>query len=131
MGNSSPVGLGETLFTPELVITAKVGGTSTLNKGQVVKLSSAMGTDGIPTVVAAAAGETAYGVALRTGAVGEYIPILKRGYVTVTAAGSITAGALVKPAAAGKVQTATAFEMGWAETGASADGDTLLIRVVL
>lgn len=130
MANSSPVGLGETLFTPELVITAKVG-SGGVAKGQVVKLSAAMGLDGIPTVVAAGAGEQAYGVALQTGAAGAYITVLKRGHVTVTAAGSITAGAMVKPAANGKVQSATAFELGWAETGASSDGDTLLVRVML
>lgn len=129
MTNTSPIGLGETLFTPEAVITAKASGT--ISKGQVVKLSAAMGADGIPTVTAAGAGEQAYGVALQAGSSGAYITVLKRGHVTVTAAGAITAGSIVKPAANGKVQAATAFELGWAETGASADGDTLLVRVVL
>jgi len=129
MGNTSPVGLGETLHTPEWVETCKAGGTIT--KGQVVKLSSAPGSDGIATVAAAAATEIAYGVALRNASSGDYIPVLKRGYVTVTAAGSVTAGGYIKPAAGGKVQAATAFEMGWAVTGASNDGDTLLVRVVL
>jgi len=131
MANTSPVGLGETLHTPEWVETCKAGGS--ISKGQAVKLSSAPGADGIATVVATTAvTEVGYGVALKSGASGDYIPVLKQGYVTVTAAGAINAGGTISVAANGKVaaQSTNPF-FGYAITAASADGDTLLVRVVV
>jgi hypothetical protein len=90
-------------------------------------------------------GDDAIGVAVKTVALGEMCPVLKRGRVKVTANGAITRGKAVCSAADGKVTqlvdqpvneggsaTYTIFynrKLGTALETASADGDLIFIDV--
>ncbi|MEM3646589.1 MAG: hypothetical protein QW334_00390 [Thermofilum sp.] len=99
-----------------------------MTKGQVVKISAAATLDG-PTVVASTAGAVALGVAIETGAQGNYVGVLIYGPVKVTGGGSISAGGKVEPGAGKVVALSTGTPIGTALTGASADGDTLLVWI--
>jgi len=156
MADTGPKSLGETLFTPNPadIITCKSG--AAIAKGAAVKLSAAMGADGVPTVIITAAlNDLGYGVALKAAsAANEYIPVLKTGWVKMTAGGAITLGAPIKATSAGKVVAAvntvtipsgattvlsssaqpsmtveSGVAFGIAETTAAADGDTFMARI--
>ena len=74
-----------------------------ITKGQVVKLDTH--TDGeLGSVSPAGDGDKPIGVALKDAAAGDYVPVLVRGIVKVTAAGAIPLGSKVRTAAGGKVQ---------------------------
>jgi hypothetical protein len=76
-----------------------------ITKGQVVVFSAHVAGE-LPTIdVAGAAAANCLGVALKTGAIGEAIPVLKRGVVKVTASGGITGGVPIVSGAAGAVVT--------------------------
>lgn len=111
-----------------IIIRAKAGGS--ISKGQLVKVSAAADLDG-PTVVATAAGtDVGLGVAIEAASSGEYLSVLVYGPVKATAGGAVTAGAKLDPAAGGKVAAhGTGTIVGTALTGASADGDTLLVWI--
>ena len=103
-----------------------------ITKGQVVKLDTH--TDGeLGSVSPCGAGETPIGVALKSAAAGDYVPVLVRGIVKVTASGAITLGSKLKPAADGKVAAAAAADDWTTGLGRAlqtfADGDTGLIYV--
>jgi hypothetical protein len=149
MADTGPKSIGETLFepSPSEVITCLSGGAITI--GEVVKLSAAMTATEVPTVVEGTADCIPYGVALKAAsASGKYIPILKRGWVKLTAGGAITAGYNIKAGATGLAVVATIgiiggttavlshaatgngvegnIHLGIAETAASNNGDTFL-----
>jgi len=84
------------------VETFKVQTGQSVSKGDVVKLVADR------TVQQSGAGDKSIGVALRTGSAGDYIPVLVRGKVKVTAGGAISAGAAVKAGASGRVVAAVA-----------------------
>jgi len=123
--------------------TFKAG--SAVTKGYVVKLTGDL------QVEHSANNEKSIGVALKAAASGEYVPVLVRGKVKLTAAGAISVGAAVKAAGSGKVQAAvttvtiptgattvtstsaqpsmtveSGIAFGVALQSASADGDTIL-----
>ena len=155
MADTGPKALGEVLqiYSPSEVITCKAG--AAIAKGQVVKLSAAMGLDGVPTVIITATlNDFAYGCALDAAALGANLRVLKVGWVKLTAGGAITAGAPIKATAAGKAVAAvstvsipsgattvlsssaqpsmtveTGVACGIAETAASADNDTFMARI--
>jgi len=155
MGDTGPKALGEVLqaYNPSEVITCKAG--AAIAKGQIVKLSAAMGVDGVPTVViTAATNDFAYGVALDAAVSGAYLRVLKVGWVKITAGGAIAAGAAIKAGANGKALAAVStvsipsgattvlsssaqpsmtvesgVACGIAETSASADNDTFMARI--
>ena len=85
------------------VFNMKVGATVT--KGQAVKPHTHTSGE-LCSVQPAGAGDKALGVALKSGAVGDSIPVLVSGIVKVTASGAITMGAPVKSGAAGVVVAA-------------------------
>jgi hypothetical protein len=122
--------LGEPVNPEEAcIITCKAGGT--ISKGQVVAISAAFAVPDGPTVTAWSSG-AAFGVATRDASSGDSVPVLVYGLVKVTAGGSVSAGARLEPGTGGKVVTlSSGVEIGRAMTGASADGDTLLIWVRL
>ncbi len=141
---------------PEYVTGAFVGeGTvetfkagSAITKGYVVKLTGDL------QVGHSANNDKSIGIALKSAASGEYLPVLVRGKVKLTAAGAISVGAAIKAAGSGKVQAAAAtvtvpagsttvvstsaqpsmtvesgIAFGVALQSASADGDTILCIV--
>ena len=75
------------------VINMKVGATVT--KGQAVKQHTHTVGE-LCSVQPATFGSKAFGVALKSGGVGESIPVLVRGIVKMTASGVITTGSPVK-----------------------------------
>jgi len=126
---------------------------SAVTKGQVVKLDTHT-DDELGSVSPAGAGDKAEGVALKTGAAGEYIPVLQIGKVKVTGGGAITLGGKIKAGAAGKVVAAVTtvtiptdstavlstsaqpsmnveggLAFGHAEQTIGADGDTLVVSI--
>lgn len=134
MADTGPKSLGEMLFSPGPadIITCKSG--AAIAKGLLVKLSVAMGADSNPTVIiTAATGDVAYGVALKAAlAAGEYIPVLKVGWVKLSAGAAITLGAILKATSAGQAMVAAAAGLeacGVAETTAAAINDTFMARV--
>jgi len=79
-----------------------------ITKGQLVKMDTH--TDGeIGSVSPAGAGDKAIGVALKSVNAGEYVPVLIRGIVKVTASGAISIGSLVKAGANGVVVAANTY----------------------
>lgn len=99
----------------------------TITKGEILKISS-VGSDGIPVVVTAGAGEKGRYVALESGVAGKYKSALRRGLVKVTFGGAITVDAPIKAGANGKavagVRTVT-VPTGGAGTG---DGGALTVE---
>lgn len=88
-------------------LSFQVGGSSAISKGQVVYLD----TDG-KVQATTGANRKAIGVALKSGAVGEYIPVAVRGVVWVTVGGTseaIDEGDFLVSASAGKVVELTDF----------------------
>jgi len=85
------------------VFNMKVGATVT--KGQAVKPHTHTSGE-LCSVQPAGAGDKALGVALKSGGVGDSIPVLVSGIVKMTASGAITMGAPVKSGAAGVVVAA-------------------------
>jgi hypothetical protein len=76
---------------------------SAVTKGQVVVFNTHTAGE-LPSVsTAGAAAGNCLGVALKSGAAGEYIPVLIRGVVKVTASGAITGGTPVVSGASGTV----------------------------
>jgi len=76
-----------------------------VTKGQAVKMSTHT-AGAIGSVTVAGAGDKAIGVAMKTVAAGEYVPVLLQGIVKVTASGAITIGNAVKSGALGVVVAA-------------------------
>jgi len=106
--DTGPGSLGDLIFkvADHNIITAKAGGT--IAKGDVVTLNAAMGADAIPEVVQGTANAIPYGVALKAASSGEYIPVLKKGYVKLKCSAAISAGAWIKAGATGKAAPAVA-----------------------
>lgn len=105
---------------------------SAVTKGQVVKFDTHTAGE-LPSIsTAGAAATNCFGVALKSGAAGEVIPVLVRGIVKVTASGAITGGVLIVSGASGVVVTvgANTFEkvIGRA-IQTFADGDTGLVFI--
>ena len=71
-----------------------------ITKGQLVKVSTNV-PGGLGSIAVAVAGDKAHGVALKSGAVGEVIPVVVLGGVKVTAGSAITVGSPVKSWTAG------------------------------
>lgn len=65
------------------------------------------GTDRVPNVSTAGAGDVAYGIAGWDKEDGGKVTIYRRGVLTVTAGAALTAGARVEPGANGRVVAAT------------------------
>lgn len=83
-----------------------------VTKGQIVIFNTHT-AGALPSVSTAGALATnCMGVALKSGAIGESIPVLVRGRVKVTATGAITGGVMIVAGAAGVVATigANTFE---------------------
>ena len=85
------------------ILNMRVGATVT--KGQAVKQHTHTVGE-LCSVQPATLGSKAFGVALKSGGVGESIPVLLRGIVKVTASGAIDMGLPVKAGAAGVVVVA-------------------------
>jgi len=78
---------------------------SAITKGQAVKMSTHT-SGAIGSVATAGASDKAIGVAMRTAAASEYVPVLLRGIIKMTASGAITIGASVKSGASGVASAA-------------------------
>jgi len=105
------VALGDAVDEKQAIIKPFVCQTA-VTKGQIVKFDTHV-AGAFPTVSTAGALATnCLGVAMKSGAAGEVITVLVKGYVKVTAVGAITGGVLVVVGAAGTVSTvgANTFE---------------------
>ena len=79
----------------------------TITKGQLVKVSTHVAGE-LGSITVAAAGDKAHGVALKSGAVGDVIPVALSGAVKVTASGNILVSSPVKSGTAGVAVAALA-----------------------
>lgn len=96
--------LGDALDVSQAVIVPYPCETAVV-KGQVVIFVTHT-TGQLPTVATAGAlAINVLGVALKTGAAGETVPVLTKGMVKVQASGGITAGVLIVSEVTGQVQT--------------------------
>jgi len=78
---------------------------SAVTKGQIVIFNTHTAGE-IPSVSPAGAAATnCFGLALKSGAIGEIIPVMTRGIGKVTASGAIVGGVLIVSGAAGVVVT--------------------------
>jgi len=77
---------------------------SAVTKGQLVVADTHTSGEYVSVSTAGAAATDVIGVALASGATGEYIPVMIVGIAKVTAAGAITAGEKVRSAASGQIQ---------------------------
>jgi len=77
---------------------------SAVTKGQLVVANTHTSGEYVSVSTAGAAATDVIGVALASGAAGEYIPVTIIGIAKVTASGAITAGEKVRSAANGAVQ---------------------------
>jgi len=78
---------------------------ASITKGQAVKMSTHTAGE-VGSVTVAGAGDTAVGIALKTVSAGEYVTVLLKGVVKVTASGAVTIGTDVKSGANGVVVAA-------------------------
>lgn len=85
-------------FTDSDKITCKAVGAVT---GKTLVKLAAGGADQVPNVSAAAAGDTAYGVAGWDVADGEKVTVYRRGVLSITAGAALTAGTQVEVGANG------------------------------
>lgn len=115
------------IFKPGEDITLTVGATAVV-AGNLVTLSAANTV--IPTTGATAAW---MGVATTDGAVGSKVGITSGGVQELVASAAIAVGAMVIPAAAGKIATVGAGtfgqNVGVAMTAAAADGDKVHVKM--
>lgn len=115
------------IFKPGTDITLTVGATAVV-AGNLVKVSAAKTV--IPTT---AAGTDWLGVATMDGAIGAKVGVTSGGVQELVASAAIAAGAMVIPAAAGKVATGGAATVGQnigiALTAAAADGDKIWVKM--
>lgn len=115
------------IFKPGTDITQTVGATA-VTGGNLVMLSAANTV--IPTTGATAAW---LGVATTDAAIGAKVGITCGGVQELVAGGAIAVGAMVIPAAAGKVVTVGAGtfgqNVGIAMTAAAADGDKIRVKM--
>lgn len=122
--------LGEVLSATSLILTCKCGGGG-VRKGRFVTLISG---DGLPPPVHEAdAGDRIFGVALKDGGDGEYIPVCVFGIVKVYAGGALSAGNPIKSDDEGRAIRALVSDEGLsggiALMDASGAGDQILILV--
>ena len=107
-------------FRPGQEVTAQA--TASIPVNTFVKIVSG-GTGTRPHVAAAAADESAFGIAGRDAEEGDFVRIVRGGIAPVLAGGAITAGAAVYVGADGKaVSDGTANPVGIATADAEADG---------
>lgn len=123
------VTLGESLGPIQLIVTCVCGGA--VAKGNLVTVTA--GENKIPIVTVATATSTTFGVALKAGTTGKYIPVLRLGRVKVYAGGAVTAGAGVKSDANARAIAALAANVGitagQAEMSAGEANDQFIIFV--
>lgn len=91
-------------FTDSSKITCKASGAIT---GKTLVKLAAGGADQCPVVAAAAAGDTAYGVAGWDVKDGEKVTVYRRGVLSVTAGAALKAGESVEVGAGGKAVKVT------------------------
>jgi hypothetical protein len=102
--NFSAIALGDAVDPAQAVIKS-FKCESAVTKGQLVIFNTHTAEE-LPSVsTAGAAATNVLGVAMKTGAPGETIPVLVKGYVKVKCAGAITGGVLVVAGASGTVDT--------------------------
>lgn len=115
------------IFKPGEDITQTVGATAVVG-GNLVKLSAANTV--VPTT---AAGSDWLGVATQDAAVGAKVGVTSGGVQELVASAVIAVGAMVVPAAAGKIATVGAGtfgqNVGIAMTAAAADGDKIRVKM--
>lgn len=115
------------IFKPGQDITQTVGATAVV-AGNLVALSAANTV--IPTTAATAAW---LGVATTDGAIGAKVGVSSGGVQELVASAAIAVGAMVIPAAAGKIATVGAGtfgqNVGIAMTAAAADGDKIHVKM--
>ena len=100
------ISLGDALDESQRVITIHKC-VAAITKGQVVQFHTDVPGDMPAVDVAGADCPDAIGVALQTGAIGQYIKVLRKGIVKVTDSGAgVTGGTRVKCGALGTVATA-------------------------
>ena len=87
--------LGDCLDEAQAVILPFKVVTDAITKGQLVKVSTHV-TGELGSITVAVEGEKAHGVALKSGAVGDVIPVVVLGVVKVTASGAITVGFAIR-----------------------------------
>lgn len=122
--------LGEVLSATSLILTCRCDGDS-VRKGRFVALSSSEGWP--PLIREADSGDRVFGVALKDGARGEYIPVCILGVVKVYAGGALMAGDAVKSDDEGRAVRALASDEGLSGGKSLVDaggaGDQILILV--
>lgn len=122
--------LGEVLSATNLILTCKCDGNS-VRKGRFVALA---GSEGWPPLIhEASLGKRVFGVALKDGSRGEYIPVCILGIVKVYAGGALTAGDAVKSDDEGRAIKALTSDEGLsggrALVNSGVAGDQILILV--
>jgi len=101
--------LGEVISSNALVLTCKCD-EDNVRKGRFVTVTD--GENWPPLVHEADSGESVFGVALKTGSNGDYIPVCIYGIVKIYAGGAVTAGAGVKTDDEGRAVAALAADDG-------------------
>jgi hypothetical protein len=126
------VALGEVVSSNALILTCKCD-ENNVRKGRFVTVTA--GENWPPLVHEADSGEKVFGVALKTGNSGDYVPVCIYGIVKIYAGGAVTAGAGLKTDNEGRSVAAVAADEGLsggrALMSASEADDQFLVLVSL